>query len=185
MSKKDALIKVKKDIADKDLGMARQRLHSLIAEYPNDLSLRSKLAKVYWKLQYPELAGRYWYLEENLGKEGKLAVGFFKKMYGNDEFSILRALKFKGSLKSIPLYARHKLERLQRILWERNKIKIVFKEKNKRKGHSDMVCENCNKGCGVWLIIVVVVLVSFIIFAFIGFIISSSWLLEKLFGWVY
>ncbi len=65
MSKERTLERVEAEIAGGDLGKARDRLHGLIRTYPDDISLRSRLASIYWKLQYPHMAGCYWFLEEN------------------------------------------------------------------------------------------------------------------------
>ena len=76
MSKDSTLKKVEYDVSQGDFGKARDRLHSLIGTYPDDLSLRSELARIYAKLQYPIMAGRYWYLEESkrLCKDSVVAI---------------------------------------------------------------------------------------------------------------
>ena len=60
----ETLARIEGEIAAGDLGKARDRLHGLLSTYPADLMLRRKLGDVYWRLQYPEMAGRYWYLVE-------------------------------------------------------------------------------------------------------------------------
>ena len=57
------LKRIEKDIENNNLGKARDRLHGLITTYPNELALK-KLGDIYFTLQYPEMAGRYWYLEK-------------------------------------------------------------------------------------------------------------------------
>ncbi|MED4651813.1 DUF6584 family protein [Bacillus pseudomycoides] len=94
--KEKTLIKIEKDIENHDLGKARDRLHGLIQAYPEDLSLRKKLGDIYFKLQYPTMAGRYWYLEENKTPEMLQACQRFEKSMGNIPNEIVRALKFKG-----------------------------------------------------------------------------------------
>ncbi|EOQ07198.1 hypothetical protein KOY_03422 [Bacillus cereus VDM021] len=94
--KEKTLIKIEKDIENHDLGKARDRLHGLIQAYPEDLSLRKKLGDIYFKLQYPTMAGRYWYLEENKTPEMLQACQRFEKSMGNSPNEIVRALKFKG-----------------------------------------------------------------------------------------
>jgi hypothetical protein len=63
---------VQKDINNGDLGKARDRLHGLISSSPDNLSLRKLLGNIYWQLQMPEMAGRYWYLEAE--KDEKMMV---------------------------------------------------------------------------------------------------------------
>ena len=90
------LLKIEEDIKKNDLGKARDRLHGLIATYPNELELRRKLGDIYYALKYPSMAGRYWYLEQNKTPEMEHACIEFEKSMGNDPFQIVRALKFKG-----------------------------------------------------------------------------------------
>ena len=55
--KSPALTRVLEDIHRGDLGKARDRLHGLVARFPDDLSLRTRLAEVYSELKYPRMAG--------------------------------------------------------------------------------------------------------------------------------
>ena len=64
MTKESILARVGVDVASGDLGKARDRLHTLVFEHPDDLLLRERLAEVYDSLQQPAQAGRYWYLTE-------------------------------------------------------------------------------------------------------------------------
>ena len=110
MTKASTLERVKVDVSRGDLGKARDRLHGLIQTYPNDLDLRSQLAELYWKLQYPHMAGCYWYLEETQSDEARQAVELFEKRCGNEPWVIWHWIKFKGDPDSIPEFAKHKLD---------------------------------------------------------------------------
>ena len=55
--------RIEDEIAARDLGKARDRLHGLLVTYPEDLAIRHRLGEVYWMLGHPAMAGRYWYLE--------------------------------------------------------------------------------------------------------------------------
>ncbi|MEM5015541.1 DUF6584 family protein [Metabacillus indicus] len=90
------LSKIEEDLKKNDLGKARDRLHGLIATYPNELELRRKLGDIYYSLKYPSMAGRYWYLEQSKTPEMEHACIEFEKSMGNNPFQIVRALKFKG-----------------------------------------------------------------------------------------
>ncbi|RAS83558.1 DUF6584 family protein [Priestia endophytica] len=90
------LKKIQEDIEKNDLGKARDRLHGLMSTYPNELALRKKLGDIYFLLKYPDMAGRYWYLEENKTPEMVEACLQFKKSMGNDPIAIAKGLKFKG-----------------------------------------------------------------------------------------
>jgi hypothetical protein len=97
----ETLEKVAQEIAAGDLGKARDRLHGLLATYPGDLALRRRLGEVYWALQQPAMAGRYWYLEEKKSFDMGAACRAFERHCGHDPLQMLLALKYKGDLGSI------------------------------------------------------------------------------------
>lgn len=113
-SRSRALSRVQKDIDRGDLGKARDRLHGLVAQYPDDLGLRTRLAEVYADLKYPGMAGRYWYLEP--GKTPKMleACQRFEESCGQDALKMLMAIKFRGDPAALPEHSRAILEGLQR-----------------------------------------------------------------------
>ncbi len=84
-----------------DLGKARDRLHGLLSSYPDNLELRKRLGAVYWRLQMPEMAGRYWYLEEAKDLDMTAACRRFEVQFGNDPAYLLFALKFRGEVEAI------------------------------------------------------------------------------------
>ncbi|MBN2376711.1 MAG: hypothetical protein JXD22_09930 [Sedimentisphaerales bacterium] len=131
MSKDSTLKKVEYDISQGDFGKARDRLHSLIGTYSDDLSLRSELACIYAKLQYPVMAGRYWYLEENQTDEIKAACERFEKSVNNDPFWILMLLKIRFNVDDISSdYAREKIKNLQRKCREKHGYSPVYSQKS-------------------------------------------------------
>lgn len=101
MPLRQTLERVEQEIQNGNLGQARERVYGLINSYPDNLSLRRKLAEIYWKLQYPAMAGRYWYLEEDQTAEMKSACQIFEKQMGEDPLQILLALKFRGNLEAV------------------------------------------------------------------------------------
>lgn len=118
---------VEEEMACGDLGKARDRLHGLVAAYPVNLSLRRKLGDVYDKLQYPAMAGRYWYLEENKTPAMMAACELYEKSCGNDSLQILRALKFKGELDSVESeFARKRLESLRSRVLDEHGLEVDF-----------------------------------------------------------
>jgi len=110
MSRESTIKRVESDVASGDLGKARDRLHGLIATYPDDVSLRPRLASIYWKLQYLHMAGCYWFLEENQTNESRQAVALFEKHCGGDPRIIWHHLKFRGDPETLPPYARARLD---------------------------------------------------------------------------
>ncbi len=81
-----------------DLGKARDRLHGLLSSYPDTLDSRKRLGAVYWRLQMPEMAGRYWYLEEVKDLDMTAACRRFEAKFGDDPAYLL-LLKFRAKLK--------------------------------------------------------------------------------------
>ncbi|MFD7137336.1 DUF6584 family protein [Streptomyces sp. NPDC059894] len=61
----DTLARVDADLAAGRVPMARQRLRGLVSSFPDDLTLRRRLAEVYRLYDEPAEAGRWMYLEED------------------------------------------------------------------------------------------------------------------------
>jgi hypothetical protein len=102
MSKQTTLQRVSDDIKRGYLGSARDRLHGLLASYPDDLSLRSRLADIYWQLRHPGMAGLYWFLESTRTEDIKRAIAEFERESGGDPWTILTRLKIKWESSSLP-----------------------------------------------------------------------------------
>jgi hypothetical protein len=90
------LRKVEEEISLGKLGKARDRLHGLLSNDPKNLQIRAKLGEIYWKLQMPEIAGKYWYLVQNKTKEMIEATKAFEHYCGNDPVQILFSLKYRN-----------------------------------------------------------------------------------------
>jgi hypothetical protein len=93
--------RVELDIRKGDLGKARDRLLSLLSAYPDHLEIRHMLRDVFWDLQFPAMAGRYWYLEERVSPQMEEACKAFERAFGNDPLRLFLAIKFKGNLSQI------------------------------------------------------------------------------------
>lgn len=125
--KEETLCRIQADIAASDLGKARDRLHGLIATYPDDLALRLRLGQVYWELQYPAMAGRYWYLEEHKTPAMAQACRSFERSCGDDPAKLLLAVKFRGDIEKIRgTYPGRTLLELQEQAAESNGYVIEF-----------------------------------------------------------
>jgi hypothetical protein len=94
--KEETLQRIEQEISAGDYGSARDRLHGLLASFPQDLALRRRLGEVYWQLQYPAMAGRYWYLEPDKSEIMAQACAAFERSCGHDPARMLLALKFRG-----------------------------------------------------------------------------------------
>ena len=101
MPLQQTLDKVRWDIQNQNLGKARDRLHGLINSYPDHLELRKMLGDLYWQLQLPDMAGRYWYLEEEKDENMIIACQRFENQFNYDPMYMLFAIKYKGDLQKI------------------------------------------------------------------------------------
>jgi len=131
-----ALRRIEEDLAAGDYGKARDRLHGLIATFPNDLTLRRKLGDIFWHLQYPAMAGRYWYLEEQKTPDMAAACQAFERSCGDDPLQILLALKFRGEIEAIrDTFAGQTLLTLQARAKEERGVYVEFGKSGREKYH--------------------------------------------------
>jgi hypothetical protein len=93
------------------LGKARDRMHGLLSNDPCNPALRRKMGEIYWKLQMPEMAGRYWYLEEQKTEDMRAACRAFEAQCGRDPMQILFSLKYRLRDETDP-YRKAVLEKL-------------------------------------------------------------------------
>ncbi len=114
MAKDDTLKKIYSEIEAGDLGKARDRLHGLMVTYPDDIHIRELLADVYWRLQFPAMAGRYWYLTEASGEHVEAAKKAFEKSFGDDPARIMAILKLSEDPDKLPEQLRSRFEVLQK-----------------------------------------------------------------------
>lgn len=132
MSIESTLKKVEADISAGDLGHARQRMHGLIATYPERLDLRPRLAEIYWQLEYPAMAGRYWYLVEANQPHQRQAVARFEAEFGQDPLRILQALKLRADPETVDdLYARERLQTLYREVRKKHSLTVDYTPEGK------------------------------------------------------
>jgi len=114
MSREETMSRVLADVAARNLGRARDRLHGLLASYPNDLALRTHLAEIYSRLRQPAMAGRYWYLDEPGTDEMRAARAAFERECGGSAERMLQRLRFRGDVKTLgDSYAGQSLRLLQ------------------------------------------------------------------------
>jgi hypothetical protein len=102
MPKEDTLKRVRDDIRRGYLGSARDRLHGLLATYPDDLSIRSQLAEVYWQLRHPGMAGLYWFLAPERNDDIRTALAEFERECGGDPWIMLTRLKLRWNPEEMP-----------------------------------------------------------------------------------
>ncbi len=173
MSKERTIEKIENELINDNLGKARDRLHGLISTYPDDLSLRVKLAEIYHRLKFPQMSGRYWYLEEKKTKEMEDACLSFEQSCGNNAFQLLSALRFRGNIDTIASdFAREKLLSLQKECKDKFGYypDYTLKKKDQRTPSDD--------GSTKVAIIALSVICFVIISAIIGIIVIIKWIIN-------
>jgi hypothetical protein len=176
MAIQQTLEKIEIDIQNSNLGKARDRLHGLLISYPNDLSLRRKLGDISWKLQYPSMAGKYWYLEEEKTPEMKSACEAFEEQMGNDPMQILLALKFRGEIKAIEnQYAGQLLLDLHKRSQEKHGKSRYLDFRNKGSEKYGLVRKKLKRESRLWIGCLVALLIG-LIFIAIGLYTVIGWM---------
>ena len=159
MAKENTLKKIHQEILDNDLGKARDRLHGLLISYPDDLQLRKMLGDIYWQMLLPDMAGRYWYLEEQKDEKMLMACRRFEKQFKQDPMYMLFAIKFKGDLKKIEdTFAGETLMRLH--LQAKEKYYWYEHFQNKRRNKYATYQSEPHKIWGVILYVILIFLLS-------------------------
>jgi len=111
----EKMVQIEQEIAEGKLGIARDRLQGLLSSFPADLTIRSKLGEVYWKLGYPIDAGRFWFTELEPNEVQQLAVTKFLEHHRFDTQAIEKALKLpSGLLEPLDLEIRQRCANLAR-----------------------------------------------------------------------
>ncbi|MFE1285658.1 DUF6584 family protein [Streptomyces sp. NPDC058751] len=93
MPLRDTLARVDADLAAGRVPVARQRLRGLVSSFPDDLTLRRRLADVYRLYGEPAEAGRWMYLEED---RDAAETSAFEARYDTAELR-MRALAWRGA----------------------------------------------------------------------------------------
>jgi len=97
----ETMARADRDIQRGDLGKARDRLEGLLVAYPDDLRIRARLGEIYWRLQYPERAGRHWYLLASENSDMDAAKQAFAAHYNDNPGMVLQAIGYHGGLESV------------------------------------------------------------------------------------
>ncbi|MFF3886239.1 DUF6584 family protein [Streptomyces sp. NPDC001914] len=93
MPLRDTLARVDADLAAGRVPVARQRLRGLVSSFPDDLTLRRRLAEIYRLYGEPAEAGRWMYLESD---RDTAETSAFEARYETAELR-MRALAWRGA----------------------------------------------------------------------------------------
>jgi hypothetical protein len=168
--------RVRDDIQRNDLGKARDRLHGLIVSRPDDLALRKQLGGIYGRLQMPEMAGRYWYLEEEKDETMRAACRRFESQFHGDPALMLFAIRFKGDLERInDTFAGRTLSELHQKAKEKHGWYENYRNKGALKfAHSKTENHKTRDAAIKWVFLATVILLIF--FVCVGVISVAKWL---------
>ena len=167
------LEKIEQDIASKNYGKARDRLHGLIGTYPDNLTLRRQLGDIYWQLQYPAMAGRYWYLEEDRSPEMIVACKAFEHSCGYNSLQILQSLKFQGNLENInSVFAKNRLQTLQTQVMDEYGYTIDFQKQGAEKYYRS---QSSRIKDTLWIVGCGIVILTAVVLMLVGFTTAVSW----------
>ena len=108
---------------------ATLRLRNLINEFPNDLTLRNKLAEIYYESGFYDRAGLFWILTEPKNDEIKKCQEIYLSTVNNSGNKVLKDFKFRGDENLLSEYAKTKLHILQTNSFEKTGNVPIYKEK--------------------------------------------------------
>jgi hypothetical protein len=178
VSSRPDLKRVRADIRRGNLGRARERLHGLLSSYPENLDLRKRLGEVYWSLQMPAMAGRYWYLVKDKDERMLKACRTFEKTCKQDAARMLMDIKFRSEVAILrDTYARETLEHLTQEAIKNHTWYSCYLEYRKNKPRPMNVDRSKNKpGNDRWLWILLAFVIIGLIFSCIGLISVVRWI---------
>ncbi|MCA6068638.1 hypothetical protein JI747_015765 [Chryseobacterium sp. RG1] len=127
---------------EKDLNAGRKkkacdRLRNLINEFPDDISLREKLAQIYYDSGFKDEAGKFWILSEIENFEMKEAIEMYRNTFSNSGNAILKDIVFRGDKDKLSNYAKNILKELESDSYKKTKHIPDFKRKRREKGTSE------------------------------------------------
>jgi hypothetical protein len=134
---KKTLDRIEIDIANGLKLKAVDRLRNLINEYPNDLSLRDKLADLYYNSGFLDAAGRYWILFEPNDNRKRKSIEAYEKTVNKSGYQILQDITFRGDKDKLPEYARKKILELESDSKEKVNYVPYSKTNQKNKNYRD------------------------------------------------
>ncbi|WP_051891236.1 DUF6584 family protein [Chryseobacterium sp. JM1] len=124
--------KIEKDLEEGRKKKACDRLRNAINQYPDDLSLREKLGRIYYDAGFLDEAGKFWILSEPKDSEMENAVEIYKSSLSYSGNAILKDIVFRGDKKILSEYVRNVLKDLETDSLKKTNHIPVFKQKYKQ-----------------------------------------------------
>ena len=113
MNLSEKIAKIETDIQNGLKFKATDRFRNLINHNPNELSLRERLAEIYYESGFLDMAGRYWILTEPKTERIKKCVEIYEKSVNYSGTKILQDIIFRGKKENLTEYAQNKLNNLE------------------------------------------------------------------------
>lgn len=145
--------KIEKDLKEGRKKKACDRLRNLINEFPDDVSLREKLGRIYYDSGFKDEAGKFWILSEVQNFEMKEAVEIYRKSFSNSGNAILKDIVFRGDKNQLSDYAKNILGELETDSFRKTKHIPDFKRKGREKGDYTESKENFLSTVGFYLLV--------------------------------
>ncbi|WP_317131792.1 DUF6584 family protein [Chryseobacterium sp. SN22] len=138
---------------------ACERLRNLINEYPDDLSLREKLARIYYDSGFKDEAGKFWILSEPQNFEMKEAVEIYRSSLSNSGNAMLKDIVFRGDKNKLPGYTLNIIQELEADSLKKTRHIPDFKRKTRAKGSYTEDKSSFISTIGFYLLIGAVILI--------------------------
>lgn len=152
---------------------ACDRLRNMINQFPDDISLREKLAQIYHDSGFKDEAGKFWIFSEPQNFEMKEAVELYRKSFSNSGNAILKDIVFRGDKTQLSEYAKNILKELETDSFKKTKRIPDFKRKQREKGNYTESKDSFFSNVGFYLLIGGIILLPFLGFVKLGEIIDS------------
>ncbi|WP_160138955.1 DUF6584 family protein [Chryseobacterium sp. c4a] len=123
--------RIEQDLKEGKKKKACDRLRNLINQFPNDLSLRTRLGQIYYNAGFLDEAGKFWILSEPENEEMEKAVALYRKTLSNSGNAILKDIVFRGNKTLLNEYAVNILAELEKDSLNKTKHIPDFKPKNR------------------------------------------------------
>ncbi|MGV0833620.1 DUF6584 family protein [Empedobacter brevis] len=129
--------KIAYDLAQGRKYKATLRLKNLINEFPNDLTLRNKLAEIYYDSGFYDEAGKFWLLSEERNSEIDRCIEVYKNSVNNSGHQILKDIVFRGDKTQLSFNLQTILNNLEKDSFEKTKNIPNFQPKKNYRENDD------------------------------------------------
>ncbi len=174
MSLQTTLIRIEKDMEQGAKYKSAQRLRSLIKTYPDDLSLRNKLAELYNEAGFLDAAGLYWLLTEPSETYMQTAIDIYRQSVNNSAQQILADLALTGEEALQSDYAKQQIQQLEAEKIEQDRRAVT--QSLNQAAHQKKSTINANIKLIAGLLLILSILGLFVLGVINGIVTLLQWL---------